>query len=133
MKDQRDGVVGPFLIDERELAERIYADVEIVSPLSLVDLRGSHATAMGMPTDVHRGMKHTLGQKWSAAFHEHESKPDGIIYPSRLNGETNVAIYDRAISKLRAVRMRRLIDVDDLASVLNDLQIALYPVDCLAD
>jgi hypothetical protein len=30
---------------------------------------------------------------------------DGIIYPSRLNNETNLAIYDRAVGKLRAPRV----------------------------
>lgn len=49
-------------------------------------------------------LRQSLGRAWSLAFHEHRSVPDGIIYPSRLNGHTNLAIFDRAISKLSAVR-----------------------------
>jgi hypothetical protein len=52
---------------------------------------------MGMPAAVLRAQRQNLARRWSLAFHEHSSQPDGIIYPSRLNGSTNLAINDRAI------------------------------------
>ena len=94
-------------------------------PLNLVDLRENSAVAMGVPSDVHRGARHMLGRAWSVAFHEHPQRPDGIIYPSRLNGEINLAIYGWAVAKLRPARLRRLIDVGELAPLLTELRIAL--------
>lgn len=131
LRDQRDGVVGALPMREEELQTRRYADVEIAEPLRLIDLRENRAAAMGVPSDVHRSSSQTLGRAWSVAFHEHPSGPDGIIYPSRLNGHTNVAVYDRAIPKLRPARARRLLAVPELASVLEDLNVDLVVPDPL--
>lgn len=129
LRDRRDGAVGALPMREDELQRRRYADIEVVAPLKLVDLRADRAVAMGVPTDVHRASSHRLGQAWSLAFHEHPGGPDGIVYPSRLNGHTNLAIYDRAIAKLRPVRVRQLIAVPELASVLDGLNVELVAPD----
>lgn len=63
------------------------------------------------------------------AFHKHPEKLDGIIYPSRLNGHTNVAVFDRAIVKLQAVRKMKLIAAPGLATVLNDLRVSIVEPD----
>jgi hypothetical protein len=65
----------------------------------------------------------------TVAFYEHPEKPDGIIYPSRLIGHTNLAVFDRATVKLRAVRKTRLIAVAGLAEVLNDLKVSIVEPD----
>jgi hypothetical protein len=52
-----------------------------------------------------------------AAFHQHPSRPDGIICPSRLNGATDVAIYDRATPKLQPKRVFMLLGAPGLAQV----------------
>jgi hypothetical protein len=94
--------------------------------LRLVDLRGDGAVRMGVPSDVARGSAHDLSQAWSAAIWSHDEQPDGIIYASRLNAETNVAIYDRAPAKLRVEAAPRLLDCRaELANVLRDLDIAI--------
>ena len=97
----------------------------------MVDLREDRAVAMGVPSDVHRTSRHALGRAWSVAFHEHPSRPDGIIYSSRLNGHTNLAVYDRAIPKLRPLRVRHLLAVPDLVSVLDDLSVEIVTSDRL--
>ncbi|ACL62691.1 RES family NAD+ phosphorylase [Methylobacterium nodulans] len=127
LRDRRDGKVGVLGVEETELEDRRYAEIEAATSLRLVDLRENAAVAMGVPTDVLRGTRHTLGRVWSLAFHEHPATPDGIIYPSRLNGQINLAIYGRAVSKLKAVRVRRLIDVAELAPLLGEFQVALLP------
>jgi hypothetical protein len=127
LRDLRNGAIGDFPLSENELHIRNYVDLEIASELRLIDLRGDAAIRMGVPSDVARASRQSLGRAWSVAFHEHPSKPDGIIYPSRLNAETNLAIYDRAISKLAARRVTKLIDAKGLAAVLNDLKVALVP------
>ena len=102
LRDRRDGAIGDLPIEEAELHGRHYAEIEIALPLKLVDLRDDGAIVMGVPTDVGKAASQTLAR--SVAFHEHREKPDGIIYPSRLNGHTNLAVFDRAIIKLRVVR-----------------------------
>jgi hypothetical protein len=47
------------------------------------------------------------------------------IYPSRLNGETNLAVYDRAVRKLVAPRTHILRRAPGLAQVLDDLAVAM--------
>ena len=103
LRDQRDGVVGDLPIAESELYDR--------RPI------------------VAKGSKQSLARKWAAAFNEHVSQVDGIIYPSRLNGHTNLAVFDRAMGKLKAVSTMKLIRAPGLADVLNDLNVAIVETD----
>jgi hypothetical protein len=48
-----------------------------------------------------------------------------VIYLSRLNGETNLAIYGRVIPKLKARRTRLVPEATGLALGLDDLKGAL--------
>jgi hypothetical protein len=75
------------------------------------------------------GSRHTLARAWSVAFHEHPEKPDGIIYPSRLNGHASLAVFDRAVAKLRSVRKMILIAAPGVVSVLNDLKVSVVEPD----
>jgi hypothetical protein len=95
-------------MDETELDTRRYAEVEVREALKLIDLRGDGSVRMGIPSDVARGSKQTLARKWSIALREHPEQIDGLVYPSRLNGETNLAIYDRGVGKLLAPRIHVL-------------------------
>lgn len=125
LRDQRDGLTEDFLIAEQELSSRRFAEITVTSTMQLIDLRDDKAVKMGVPTDVAKASRQGLARKWSVAFHEHPSKPDGIIYPSRLNGTTNVAVYGRAVAKLRPVSVKSLVAAPGLADVLDDLRIAL--------
>ena len=125
LRDQHDGVVADFPIRESELRVRQYAEIEITRAISVVDLRANGAVRLGMPSDVVRGSRQGPARRWSLAFYCHPQAPDGIMYPSRLNGETNLAIYDRAVSKLAIAGTCALIDAPNLAEVLNDLGVAL--------
>lgn len=126
LRDQGDGRIGDLLLEERGLAVRNYATIAITAPLSLVDLRGDGPLRMGIPSDVVRGAKQSLARRWSLAFHEHHAPPDGILYPSRLNGEINLAIYDRAIGKLGTSASGPLLMERDLTGALRDLRIGLH-------
>ena len=129
LRDQRDGAIGDLPMQEAELHHRYYAEIEIADPLTMVDLREDGAIVMGVPTDVAKASSQTLARAWSVAFYEHPEKPDGIIYPSRLIGHTNLAVFDRATMKLRAVRKIKLIAVTGLAAVLNDLKVSIVEPD----
>jgi hypothetical protein len=127
LRDRRDGSDGSLLLGEDELHERSFAEIEVTAALTMVDLRNDGAIRMGVPTDVARASTQALARKWSLAWHEHPDQPDGIIYPSRLNGQTNLAVYHRAVPKLRAVDVRPLIGASGLAAVLNELLVELAP------
>lgn len=125
LRDQRDGMIGELWLAESEIHIRHFAEIETTAPLRMVDLREDGAVIMGVPSDVAKARKHSLSRAWSVAFHDHPQKPDGIIYPSRLNGHINLAVYDHAITKLRTVRATRLIGAPGLAAVLNELHVGL--------
>lgn len=127
LRDRKDGVAGELVFEERELDDRRYVAVEAISSLLLIDLRENNAVAMGVPSEVLRGFRQQLGRAWSVAFYDHPDSVDGIIYPSRLNGHVNLAVYGRAVGKLRPTRLRRLADVAELAPVLDDLDVAFAP------
>jgi len=129
LRDQRDGEIGDLPIEESELYARHYAEIEIMVSLNMVDLRADGAIIMGVPSDVAKASSQTLARAWSVAFHEHPARPDGIIYPSRLNGHTNLAVFDRAIVKLRVVRKMKLIAAPGLATVLGDLKVSIVVSD----
>lgn len=125
LRDRRNGQVGDYPIEEAELSARVVAQIAPSRSLNLVDLRHDGPVRMGIPTDVVRASAHTLSRVWSAALHDHPAKVDGIIYPSRLNDEVNLAVFERAVPALRAVQTSPLITAPGFASVLNDLKVAL--------
>ena len=129
LRDQRDGILGDLPIAESELYDRHFAEIEVTTPLTMVDLRDDGPIKMGVPTDVAKGSKQSLARQWAVAFHEHRTQVDGVIYPSRLNGHTNLAVFDRAIGKLKAVGTKKLILAPGLADVLNDLNVAVIEPD----
>ncbi len=93
--------------------------------ISLVDLRDDGPVRMGVPSDVAHGSNQSLARSWSVAFHPHLQCPDGVIYPSRLNGEVNLALYDRAIDKVATASTGPLFAAAGLAGGLNVLRVAL--------
>ena len=125
VRDERDGTFGAIEISEAELDDRLYAEIRLAERLRLLDLRGDGPVRMGIPSDVCRGSQQGLARKWSVEFYEHPSSVDGILYPSRLNGEINLAIYDRSVSKLELLREHGLLRAPGMAQVLNDLLVAL--------
>ncbi|RYC25895.1 RES family NAD+ phosphorylase [Ciceribacter ferrooxidans] len=125
LRDRRDGLLGDLPIEENEIHARRFAEIETTEHLRLVDLRDDHAVRMGVPTDVAKSSRQSLARAWSLAFYEHKSLPDGIIYPSRLNGHTNIAVFGRAVSKLAPVRIVPLVGATGLAAVIHDLRVSL--------
>jgi hypothetical protein len=125
LRDQRNGAVGDLPMDEAELRARVYAEIAVSAPLNLVDLRDDGCIRMGIPTDVAHASDQRAGRAWSIALHDHPAQPDGLVYPSRLNEETNLAIFGRAAAKLKPVASQALIAAPGLAGVLDDLRVAL--------
>lgn len=126
LRDQRNGHVGDFPIDEVELDARVVAQFTPKRDLRVIDLTADGAIRMGIPTDVIGASNQNLSRAWSVAFYSHPLAIDGIRYASRLNGEINLAIYDRAVSAIQPLRIKPLKAMPDLPQVLDDLQVALY-------
>ena len=125
LRDRRDGLIGDLPIEGNEIYARRYAEIETIADLRFVDLRDDHAIRMGVPTDVAKSTRQSLARSWALAFYEHLSLPDGIIYPSRMNGHTNIAVFGRAVSKLAPARVVPLIGAPGLAAVISDLRVSL--------
>ena len=100
------------------------ADVSCISALRLLDLRAGGCLQYKIPTDAIRAKSHLLGQLWAHAVHEHPALPDGIMFSSRLNEQTNVAVFDRAMPKMNAISHQPLFDYrSELADILTKYQV----------
>lgn len=126
LRDRRNGRLGDIPIPYAELEQLICAELRTVVPLKLIDLRDDRLLQMGIPTDAVRASSHALGQNWSLAFSSHQEQPDGIIYPSRLNQETNLALYDRALAKIELSTVRPFLDYRaDVAALIREFRLAI--------
>lgn len=124
LRDRGDARTGLVLVPMVELEAYTCAEIEIATPLKLVDLAGDGPFKMGVPSDVAGARDQSLAQMWSEAFHAHPDGVDGVCYPSRLNEERNIAVYDRALAKLRTKTTPRLIELrDPLAAIINDFEL----------
>jgi hypothetical protein len=125
LRDRRNGVVSDFPIDSIELDARISSTIALKRDLRLIDLRDDGPVRMGIPTDVVRAQSQVLARAWSVAIYEHPAAVDGILFPSRLNNQHNLAIYDRAVDGLESISTVPLLRARGFASVLNELKVAL--------
>ena len=123
VRDQRDGLVGALDMPETDLDDRLYSEIRVKQQLRLIDLQGDGPVRMGVPTDVVRGRTQTRARQWSLAIHEHPASVDGILYPSRLNNEVNLAVYDRALLKLEAVHSVDLKHAAGLGAILTTYKV----------
>lgn len=116
------------IVEEARFATTDCAEMALRRPLRLVDLRGDARIRLNIPSNVAGARHHALARRWSLAFHGHPERPDGVIYASRLNGETCLAVYERAIAdglQLRA-RPRRLTAYPaELAAAVDAFNVAL--------
>ena len=126
LRDRGEARVDTIPIPYAELEAYICARVEIVSDLRLIDLCGDSGLKTGVPTDAARAKDQTIARVWSKTFYEHPEAVDGILYPSRLNEQRNIALYDRALSKLRPLSTPRLVECrDEQAAIIRDLDLAI--------
>ncbi len=126
LRDRADGRGTDCVVALSEIERRRLATLRSTAPLRLVDLTGDGPLRMGVPSDVAGARDQSLARLWSKAFHAHAEAPDGVLYPSRLNEERCIALYDRAIGKVAPVATPHLMECRaELAAILSDLDIAL--------
>jgi hypothetical protein len=94
--------------------------------LNAVDHRVDCPVKMGIPTDALRASSHRLGQRWSLAFWFHKQSPHGILYPSRLNEEINLALYDVALPNVCVSRTRPFLEYTaEVAALIREFKLAI--------
>ena len=126
LRDRADGRGANCVLDLVEIEKRSLASIKIYEDLRLVDLTGDGPLRMGVPSDVVGASDQSLARVWSVAFHAHKDQPDGVYYPSRLNEERCLALYDRALGKLQATATPRLMDCRlELATIVDDLELSI--------
>jgi hypothetical protein len=125
VRDRRNGNPGPLFLSARDLDDYVHVHVTVRTRLDLVDLRGGNAVAHGVPTNAVRASSHRLGQRTSLAVYQRADQFDGIWYPSRLNGDENLAVFDRSVPKLSAGPRRKLVACPELAPILGAYRVAL--------
>jgi len=105
-----------------------WSDVAAGQDLRLVDLADDGCTRMRIDTDVAGARSHVLGRQLSVVLHEHGSAPDGIRYRSRLTGNLNIAVYDRALPKLRIEADGALITHPELSDLIDRYKLKIQRV-----
>jgi hypothetical protein len=126
LRDRGVGRIKSFPLEWAELENWNCAELGVDETLRLVNLRGDGAVRMGVPTDVARARSQELGRLWSRALWSHDTTPDGIVYDSRLNSETNIALYDRALAKLSVIATPKLVECrSELARIIVDFDLAI--------
>ena len=99
------------LIAEAELRSRGLARISCRRPLALVDLATSGGLAKIRADARLFAGEHAVARVWSAAMHDHPSKPDGILCPARHDpARMACAVFERAKGVLR---------VEDLGSLIE--------------
>jgi RES domain len=93
--------------------------------LNLLDLRDSGCVDIGAPTDAVRARKFAAGQALGKSVYEDHAGVDGFIYASRLTGDDCIAVFDRAIEKLRVVDACELKDHEELPAVFERNKVLL--------
>lgn len=125
VRDRRNGNPGPLVLSAADLDAYTHVEVTVRQPLNLVDLRGRNAVTLGVPTDAVRAASHRLGQRASLAVYQRPESFDGIWYSSRLNGDDNLAVYDRAVPKMTAGPRRKLASCPELAPIFDTYRVVL--------
>jgi hypothetical protein len=93
--------------------------------LNLLDLRDSGCVDIGAPTDTVRARHFAAGQALGKAVYEEHADVDGFIYASRLTGDDCIAVFERAVEKLRVIDACELKDHPELPAVLKKNHVVL--------
>ena len=94
-------------------------EVSASAPLTLIDLRSTGLMRLGVSTEAARGKAQGQGRKLSKAVYN-QTDAHGLIYTSRLTGNTCICVYDRAL--LGGLAASPVIEVTRLASFADALQ-----------
>jgi hypothetical protein len=95
-------IPGRRIVTTTQLKERALSELRAARPLQLIDLtRSGSLVSIGADATLFAG-PYITSQRWSAAFHEHPIKADGLLYPSRLDPSRHgIALFEDRAPKLQ--------------------------------
>jgi hypothetical protein len=113
---------GTQIVTTAELQRRGVSELKAVRPLRLIDLTRSGALVrIGADARLFSG-DHSVAQRWSFALHEHPSKADGLMYPSRLDPEKHgLALFEDRTPELITLNRQSWYAPGPLRLVLADV------------
>ena len=92
--------------------------------VALIDLTGGRDAMYGVPTDVNRARTQTDGQHFAEFVHANMPTVDGVLYQSRFTARDCIAVFDRAIDRLKVDRLVP-VDRDLVANALEGWNVTL--------
>ena len=104
---------------------RLVVSICSTESLALIDLRGDGLVRIGAPSAVTHDGNHAAGRALSAAVHAGVPGADGVLFPSRFTGDTCVAVFERALGKLRVLDIAELVRHVEFLNALDAYDIAL--------
>jgi hypothetical protein len=121
---------GENVVGEKDLEKRKLARVRPTRPLQLVDLTGRGLARVGADGRLLTG-EHSVARRWSAAFRDHPSRPDGIYYRARHDpSRCSVALYEHVAEELEVEDAGGLMALQNrtmLSNILDEYGFGLEP------
>lgn len=108
-----------------EVEARLVVSIRSADALSLLDLRGDGPLRIGAPSAVAHDGNHAAGRALSAVVHAGVPQADGFLFTSRFTGDPCVAVFDRAIGRLRTDAPADLVRHGGFLDALDDYDIVL--------
>jgi len=121
-------VPGIMLLEMEDVEQRCLARVRARRDLRLIPAHGLGLHALAATAAICSG-PYAVSQTWAAAFHGHESKPDGIRYRARHDDDGfAIALFDRAAKAVKEESTASLGDAEmlkPLGKMLDRYEIGL--------
>ncbi len=129
VRDTKAGNPGPMLLSyKRAISGWRAVIISSTSPLKLLNLTGVGLIRFGIPTNIVRQRSQLSSRKLGRAIYRHKARFDGIFYGSRITMGQCLAVFDRAIAKLRIDGEVRLPDLKtDLTDIYRSMNIQILP------
>ena len=116
---------GQRLLPRAEAESALVVSVASDGPLALIDLRADGPVRIGAPSAVAHDGNHAAGRALSGAVHGEVPEADGFVFGSRFTGDRCVAVFERALGRLRATGVLELVRHAEFLEALDDYDIVL--------
>lgn len=126
LRDNAVGIPGPYRLARSEISIRNIAVIKPGVFLNLLELTGNGVVKHRIPTDAVHAFDHAAGQMLSSAVHQNPARVDGMAFPSRHNGSTNIVVFERAFAKIALNADFALGRAANLARTLDTFNIEIF-------
>ena len=113
------------MVPRADAESALVVSISCDEPLALVDLRADGPVRISAPSAAAHDGIHAAGRALSGAVHGGVSEADGFVFASLFTGDSCVAIFERALGRLRASGIAELVRQVEFLEVLDDYDIVL--------